>query len=199
MRLRAEEWVPWDIDLDDEGAEFRNQSIMGSRLHQHYEPGHSRLVEGQGDEEERVLSQKSAASDGIHRLSSHLAQRVAATTGVGSVHTPGSLPPWKVSRGGGGQGSSYPTGPPIGPTLPAGARVYGGASRLRKALNPNRVGAKHLRQKKLDALEGLPPEHLRPGYLPKFGRVFNAGPRSATRKEFLSEKEEEEKLGKRGL
>jgi hypothetical protein len=74
--------------------------------------------------------------------------------------------------------------------------VFGPVSRAVKHKNPHRVGAEHANRVRLEQ-QGVsePPRDADPNWLPKFGRVFNAGSRSDSRKEF--DKERKRKLDQR--
>eukprot|EP00029_Vermamoeba_vermiformis_P010695 TRINITY_DN5689_c0_g1_i1.p1 TRINITY_DN5689_c0_g1~~TRINITY_DN5689_c0_g1_i1.p1 ORF type:complete len:299 (-),score=78.41 TRINITY_DN5689_c0_g1_i1:595-1491(-) len=99
----------------------------------------------------------------------------------GNIHT-GARPPWETDD----EASGVQLGPTV--NLLAIARQK---HRIQKHKNPNRVGAEHANRVRLEQ-QGVTAANEQeseadPHWLPKFGRVFNAGTRADSRKEFERE------------
>ncbi|RKO90788.1 coiled-coil domain-containing protein 84 protein, partial [Blyttiomyces helicus] len=93
--------------------------------------------------------------------------------GEGNIHTPRAVPPWLADD------PPRPTQAPIfGPSIDEFLNAQ--KKEKKKHLNPKRVGADFDRT-----------NDSNPQWMPNFGRVWNAGPRSSTRKEWRQEDSEE--------
>ncbi len=173
--VRAEEWRAWPIDLDDETSALTAQdSVLGES---------SRV---------RTVARTSSSKYWLYLAQSrtHLPFLVMllelATIHVdpelakkGNIHT-GARPPWETEE--------EPAGPQVGPTvnLLALARQQ---QRI-QLKNPHRIGAEHanrVRREQQGVTASEQSEDADSHWLPKFGRVFNAGSRADSRKEFERE------------
>ncbi|KAK9720414.1 Coiled-coil domain-containing protein 84 [Basidiobolus ranarum] len=184
---QAHQWIPWPIDLDDEGRDTTVAYMGNWALHSKGKVN-SDADENDGTKFDDEYVYKLSGYDSSEepedddvKDNPRLAPRVQAPlltaiqvpplkTGESNVYTEGSVPPW-LRADDEPEGSSKST---IGPSMD----IFLKAKELeRKAkLNPERIGAGFDRTKKTGKY-----------WVPNFGRVWNSGTRNDTRKEFLRE------------
>jgi hypothetical protein len=160
------EWIPWPIDLDNEGDTFESTSLMGGTMPV-VRDGVIKPPSGSGP----VPSIQTEFAFG-ENLTALPAQPLAE--GEGNVHS-GAIPPWMMDD----------EGKPI-PTIVTGLTLADREKdrNRRKKQNKKKIGSDINRQE----------QTYWDSWLPDFGRVWQAGPRSHTRREFQTEQWEERKV-----
>jgi len=164
VKYKKGEWIPWEIDLDDENNSFNVTSLMGGAA-----PAATPARVGGG------AINVAASVIGVARqtefaFASNLSrvEQKPLAEGQGNVHS-GATPPWMVDE----QGATIPT-------LPGSVSLNERQqliNKTKKGKNSRKIGANINRDNSAYS----------DNWLPNFGRVFNEGPRSETRNEFKEE------------
>jgi hypothetical protein len=154
VKVRAEEWRAWDIDRDEATSDLSATSATSVL----------------GESVHRTLARTTHSKLAAIHVDPELAKK-------GNIHT-GARPPWETDD------EEPSSAPQVGPTVSLLA-IARQKQRIQNK-NPNRVGAEHANRVRLEQ-QGVTSEQTDdadPHWLPKFGRVFNAGSRADSRKEF---------------
>jgi len=158
VRISPNEWMPWPIDVDDETNQD-GEAFMGAvSIKGVYKSASEKVVQ--------IKQTEFAYAPNLTRV-----QVPKLESGEGNVFS-GAPPPWLNP-------DEIKLFPELAHAL-AEARSHNARQK-----NPNRIGAAWAEQKKL--LDRAGKSTVSTNWLPNFGRVFNAGPRSMTAREFRDE------------
>ncbi|ORY05841.1 hypothetical protein K493DRAFT_333349 [Basidiobolus meristosporus CBS 931.73] len=186
---KAHQWIPWPIDLDDEGrdstAAYMGNWVINSKAKAGNEGEENDSTRFDDEHVYKLYEYDSAEEQeddgeidaGPSRASRAQAPRLTAIqvpalkSGENNVHTEGSIPPWLQDDDDEAEGSRNNA---IGPSID----VFLKAKELERKskLNPERIGAEFDRTKKAGKY-----------WVPNFGRVWNTGPRKESRMEYFRE------------
>jgi len=187
---REGEWQPWPIDLDNESDAFDPSTLMGGAII----PGLLNPVNTQNNIVSSVPVGSTLSSNGAfthpslatpqerkqteYAYSAELSRIdvVPLQTGQGNVHS-GAIPPWMVDE----TGSAIPTITPFASLSERERRGKKQQQPKNDKRKKQKVGANVDREKAVKQVAN-------PNWLPNFGSVWTAGPRSETRRNFELEK-----------
>jgi len=190
---KAGEWQPWPIDLDNESDVLDPTALMGGQVPNSF----LKPTSAQNNIVATVPVGTVTSSNGVfthpslataperkqteYAYSSELTriEPIPLQSGQGNVHS-GALPPWMVDD----TGSVIPTITPFEPLSEREKRLRKNNVRLQPRKNTKKIGADAKR---------VQPGNYRETWLPNFGSVWQAGPRSETRKSFKEVQDEKKR------